>query len=174
MFLRGYFFATGDALSDHQFCRVYPLMTQMATIWAFGSTKIYWFRFSDIDFFPKANLETIPVELGKPFSRSCTPPHSVPPARVFWIYKGAGKNSASLTAFNSINSSHIAMNDKVSDRLGFPKIELLIFESWQHSFLGRYLLAIRERRRYPGQFIFHLYGGKYGIERLQIRRSVQY
>ncbi|OUC49370.1 hypothetical protein D917_05454, partial [Trichinella nativa] len=61
-----------------------------------------------MSYFPKSEPEIIDVELGDPLEKSCVPPPSVPPARVFWIFKGDDGSK-----FQTINSSSVAVNDHV-------------------------------------------------------------
>lgn len=61
-----------------------------------------------IKYFPPLTPEIVRVELGDPYSRNCTPPQSMPAARVYWIFKGDDEGS-----FDSINGSHISTNEQV-------------------------------------------------------------
>lgn len=85
--------------------------------------SILIFRFLVIAFLPSQKMKIVNIELGDPYKEACTAPESVPPARVFWIYMGAGRGG-SMTAFNSINSSYISMNDKVIILVLFNFIDL--------------------------------------------------
>uniref|UniRef100_A0A915KQ03 Ig-like domain-containing protein n=1 Tax=Romanomermis culicivorax TaxID=13658 RepID=A0A915KQ03_ROMCU len=54
--------------------------------------------------------ETLPVDFGQPFSKTCEPATSVPKSRAFWILM-SGQN-AKLRHFRTINSTNVAFNDK--------------------------------------------------------------
>ncbi|KRX49451.1 Neuroglian [Trichinella murrelli] len=60
-----------------------------------------------MSYFPKSEPEIIDVELGDPLEKSCVPPPSVPPARVFWIFKGDDGSK-----FQTINSSFFSKNSE--------------------------------------------------------------
>jgi hypothetical protein len=61
--------------------------------------------------------EIVRVEVGDAYSHNCTPPQSMPTARVYWIWKGDKQG-----AFDSINESHISVNEQVCNfiSINFP------------------------------------------------------
>ncbi|KAK0428614.1 hypothetical protein QR680_010905 [Steinernema hermaphroditum] len=53
------------------------------------------------------NLETVDIELGDSYTRTCSAPHSVPQAKVYWILKGKSGGN-----FETLNASHVSVNDE--------------------------------------------------------------
>lgn len=57
--------------------------------------------------FPSEKPEVVVVEVGDPYQRNCTPPASMPNARVYWILKGTEPGK-----FESIRGDHISSNEQ--------------------------------------------------------------